>query len=88
MTCGGGCCRRIAFVESYRLCGCKKKATYGRATHPRIPVTTPLPPRPSEERVPIRRAILWTIVAVVLAAGVVLYFLYGREVVPLIDPGS
>lgn len=51
-------------------------------------MTTPLPPRPSEERVPIRRAILWTIVAVILAAGVVLYFLYGRDVVPLIDPGS
>ncbi len=52
-----------------------------------IPVTSP-PPRPPEERVPIRRAVLWSIVAFVLAAGVVLYFLFGQSIDPLINPGS
>ena len=50
-------------------------------------MTSP-PPRPPEERVPIRRAVLWSIVAFVLAAGVVLYFLFGNSVAPLINPGS
>ena len=50
-------------------------------------MTSP-PPRPPEERVPIRRAVLWSIVAIVLAAGVVLYFLYGGAIAPLINPGS
>ncbi len=45
-------------------------------------------PRPPEERVPIRRAVLWSIIAIVLAAGVVLYFLYGRAIVPLIHSGG
>ena len=50
-------------------------------------MTTP-PPRPPEERVPIRRALIWSVVALILAAGVALYFLFGRDIAPLINPGS
>ena len=42
----------------------------------------------AEERVPIRRAILWSVVATILAAGIVLYFLYGRSIAPLFTPGG
>jgi hypothetical protein len=51
-------------------------------------VTTPTPPRAPEERVPIRRSVLWSIVAVVLVLGVVLYFMFGRSVQPLLAPGA
>jgi len=32
--------------------------------------------------------VLWSIVAFILAAGVVLYFLFGRAIIPLIHPGG
>ncbi len=44
---------------------------------------TPDPDAPAE-RAPLRRRVLWTIVAVLLLAGVVLTFVYGRGMTPLL----
>lgn len=38
----------------------------------------------SAERVPLRRVVLWTTLAVLLLAGVALAFLFGRGMTPLL----
>jgi hypothetical protein len=53
----------------------------------------PLPPSrrlrapeetPSRQPLPLRRALLWGLVAAGIIAGLVLYFLYGRLMEPLV----
>jgi type VI protein secretion system component VasF len=41
------------------------------------------PPRPSE--VPVRRAIMWGLIAAAIVVGLVLYFLYARLLQPLVS---
>jgi hypothetical protein len=43
------------------------------------------PPPPRNDRGQMRRLILWFIVFAIVIAGVVLYFRYGSQPVPLID---
>ena len=40
---------------------------------------------PPQDRVPIGRVIPWVVLVVLLIAGLVLYFLYGGHVTPLLD---
>lgn len=40
---------------------------------------------PEEQSVPVRRALAWSLVLVVLAVGLFLYFRYARELQPLLD---
>lgn len=42
------------------------------------------PDAPSAERAPLRRRVLWTVVALLLLAGVVLTFVFGRGMRPLL----
>lgn len=53
-------------------------------------MTSPTPQNePSgDERVPIQRLIWWAIIALLLAAGVVLYFRYAGVVTPLLEAES
>jgi hypothetical protein len=39
---------------------------------------------PEEQSVPVRRALAWSLLLVVIAVGVLLYFRYARELVPLL----
>ncbi|HEY0996167.1 MAG TPA: hypothetical protein VGD77_09270 [Gemmatimonadaceae bacterium] len=39
---------------------------------------------PEEQVVPVRRAIAWSLLLVVIAAGLYLYFRYARELEPLL----
>ncbi|MHB1071935.1 MAG: hypothetical protein ACYC3Q_03835 [Gemmatimonadaceae bacterium] len=39
---------------------------------------------PEEQSVPVRRVLAWSLVLVVLAVGLVLYFRYAREIQPLL----
>lgn len=52
-------------------------------------MTSPTPQNePSaDERVPIQRLLWWAIIAVILVAGVVLYFRYADVVTPLLEAG-
>ena len=52
-------------------------------------MTSPTPQHePSaEERVPIQRLVWWAILALILVAGVVLYFRYADAVTPLLEAG-
>jgi len=43
------------------------------------------PPPPRADRGQTRRLVLWSIVFAVVLAGVVLYFRYGTQPVPLIE---
>ena len=43
------------------------------------------PPPPRSDRGQMRRLMLWFIVFAIVIAGVVLYFRYGSQPVPLID---
>ena len=43
------------------------------------------PPPPRADRGYMRRLILWFIIFTIVAAGVVLYFRYGSQPVPLIE---
>lgn len=45
---------------------------------------TPDPDASTAERAPLRRRVLWTIVAVLLLAGIALTFIYGRGIAPLL----
>lgn len=49
-------------------------------------VTTPVPPRDPEQRIPFRRIVLWTVIALLLLLGLVLYVLYGSVVTPVLAP--
>ncbi len=40
---------------------------------------------PDEQRVPLRRAVLWGIIGVVVVIGVYLYFQYERVLAPLVS---
>jgi type VI protein secretion system component VasF len=37
-----------------------------------------------EEAVPLRRVLVWALVAVAILVGLVLYFMYGRRITPLV----
>ena len=39
---------------------------------------------PEEQSVPVRRALVWSLLLVVIAAGVVLYFRYAGQLQPLL----
>ncbi len=41
---------------------------------------------PDEQRIPVRRALLWTVIAVAIVVGVYLYFQYERGLAPLVSP--
>lgn len=43
------------------------------------------PPPPRSDRGPMRRLLLWFIVFAVVLAGVILYFRFGSQPVPLIE---
>lgn len=45
---------------------------------------TPDSADPAPDRVPLRRAVWWTVLALLLLAGVALSFLYGRGMTPLL----
>ena len=39
-----------------------------------------------EQRVPVRRAVMWALIGVVVLVGVYLYFQYERVLAPLVSP--
>jgi hypothetical protein len=39
---------------------------------------------PDDEAVPLRRVLLWGLVAVAIVVGLVLYFVYERQITPLV----
>lgn len=41
------------------------------------------PPRPSD--VPVRRAVMWSLIGLAIVVGLVLYFLYARLIQPLVS---
>ena len=41
------------------------------------------PPRPSD--VPVRRAVMWSVIAAAIIVGIVLYFVYARLLQPLVS---
>jgi hypothetical protein len=41
------------------------------------------PPRPSD--VPVRRTLMWSLIAAAIIAGLVLYFIYARLLQPLVS---
>jgi hypothetical protein len=60
--------------------GCKKKATYCMRVS-----GTERPDEPSgEQRVSLRRALLWGLIGVAILVGVYLYFHYERVLAPLV----
>ena len=42
--------------------------------------------RPDDQRVPLRRTILWGVIGVAVIVGVILYFRYERVIAPLVSP--
>jgi hypothetical protein len=82
-TCGGRCWRRIAYREEPRDLsrpqGCKKKATYLM----RVPTTERPQESSDEQRAPLRRALVWGLIGVVVLVGILLYFRYERALAPL-----
>jgi hypothetical protein len=61
--------------------GCKKKATYRM----RVSGTEPHDQPPDEQRVPLRRVMLWGLIGVAILVGVYLYFQYERVLAPLVS---
>lgn len=51
-------------------------------------MTTPTPSRPPNERVPTRRVLFWAALGVLLVVGLVLFFLYGQAVTPVLEPNA
>jgi hypothetical protein len=61
--------------------GCKKKATYRM----RVSGTERHDEPPDEQRVSLRRAVLWALIGVAILVGVYLYFQYERVLAPLVS---
>ena len=43
------------------------------------------PPPPRTERGSVRRLMLWFLIGIVVVVGVVFYFRFGNQVIPLLD---
>ena len=41
-------------------------------------------PSPDDERIPLRSVLLWTVVALAILVGVILYFKYERSLIPIV----
>lgn len=61
--------------------GCKKKATYRM----RVSGTDRHDKPPDDGRIPMRRAVLWGLIGLVILVGVYLYFQYERVLAPLVS---
>jgi hypothetical protein len=61
--------------------GCKKKATYRM----RVSGTERHDKPPDDDRVPLRRVVLWGLIGVAVLVGVYLYFQYERVLAPLMS---
>jgi uncharacterized membrane protein len=61
--------------------GCKKKATYRM----RVSGTERHDESPDEQRVPVRRAVVWAFIGAAVILGVFLYFRYERVIAPLVS---
>lgn len=60
--------------------GCKKKAT----PDPNRERELTSPPPPPDDRTPTGRLIMWTVIALVLVFGVILYFRFDHRITPLV----
>jgi hypothetical protein len=52
----------------------------------RVPTTERPQESPDEQRVPLRRALVWGLIGLVVLIGVLLYFRYERVLAPLASP--
>jgi len=52
---------------------------------PTEPRTGPLTGSPDEQRVPMRRAVLWGLIGLAVLVGIYLYFQYERVLAPLLS---
>jgi hypothetical protein len=90
-ACGGGSAARIAyegeFGESLRRCR-KKKAAIRSPLAPTAVRLSRLLRTPAaatgDEPISARRVFLWSIVGAAVIAGIVLYFRYARQIIPVL----
>ena len=52
----------------------------------RFPSTERPPETSDEQRLPLRRALVWAVIGLVVLIGVLLYFRYERVLAPLASP--